>query len=359
LLSGAIASGQTLTGNIAVAGQVDTYTIAGVAGGSIEAVVAETVAGSALTPKIQLIAPNGSVLTQLASATGTAIESLNLAASGTYKVVVTDNSATKTGGYAVTAVSIGTGIAQSAGGDSGATTSAVTKTAAIGAGDIDVFTINGLAGGAIEAAVGESIAGSSLTPLIEMFSPAGVRLTFASTSTGTAISSLSLPASGTYTVVVRDNFGSATGGYSITVVSLGTGIAQDAGGDAGATNSAVTRTANIGIGDIDVFTINGLLGGAIEAAVGESIAGSTLTPLIELYSPAGVRLTFASSATGTVATSLSLPADGTYTLVVRDYYGSATGGYSMTAVSLGAGIAQDAGGDAGPTTSAVTKTAAI
>src|SRR5439155_1678070 len=142
-------------------------------------------------------------------------------------------------------------------------------------------------------------------------------------------------------------------------VSLGLGIAQDSGGDAGAVGSAVTKTSTIGIGDIDVYTITANTGGSLLASVAETVAGSPLSPLIELYNPSGGLLTFASSATGTTVTSRSLPANGTYFLTVRDSTGAGTGAYAMTPVSLGSGIAQNSGGDAGAVGSALTKTASL
>jgi hypothetical protein len=355
----AITSGQTITASIAAKAEIDTYTINGVAGGSIMATVGETVSGSALAPLIKLLSPTGTTLTLASSATGSTITQLNLPTTGTYKVTVQDYYGTGTGGYAVTAVSIGAGISLNSGGDGGAATSAATRTAAIGVGDIDAFTLNGVAGGSLMATVGETTAGSSLSPLIELYSPTGQRLTLASSATGSTITQLNLPATGTYTITVRDYYGTGTGGYAITPVSIGPGIAQDSGGDAGATTSALTRSASIGIGDIDVFTISGVAGGTMMATVGETTAGSTLSPLIELYSPTGTRLTLASSATGSTITQLNLPATGTYTITVRDYYGTGVGGYAMTPVSLASGIAQNAGGDAGATTSATTRTATI
>src|SRR5439155_17863836 len=62
-LLAAIASGQTITASIGAAAEIDTYTISGVAGGSILATVGETVAGSLLTPRIELHAPGGALLT--------------------------------------------------------------------------------------------------------------------------------------------------------------------------------------------------------------------------------------------------------------------------------------------------------
>src|SRR5262249_22601018 len=152
-------------------------------------------------------------------------------------------------------------------------------------------------------------------------------------------------------VVVRDFNGLATavGGYAMTAVSLGSGIAQNAGGDGGPVNSGQTRIGKIDVGDIDVLTIPRIKAGHFPATIGETTNGGPLTPQVVLYSPTGGLLTFNQSASGITITDNTLPATGTYFVVVRDFNGLATavGGYAMTAVSLGAGIPQDPGLDGG------------
>src|SRR5207237_5169116 len=130
------------------------------------------------------------------------------------------------------------------------------------------------------------------------------------------------------------------GGYAVTAASFGAGITQTAANDGGATGSAVTRSASIGVGDIDVFTINGVAGGSMLATIGESTAGSPLTPQIAIYSPDGKLLTFNQNASGTTLTlNSNLPASGTYIVMVRDFdgLGIALGKYALTAVRLGTG----------------------
>src|SRR2546429_6316702 len=116
----------------------------------------------------------------------------------------------------------------------------------------------------------------------------------------------------------------------MTAVSVGAGIAQKAGGDGGQTARGETRAANMGTGDIDVFTISANQGGALLATIGETTLNSPLTSQIVLYGPTGNLVTFAQSATGTTITANNLAASGLYTIVVRDFNGNAVGGYAMT-----------------------------
>src|SRR6516165_7630489 len=96
VLLSAIASGQTITASISAKGEVDTYTINGVAGGTLLATVGETVAGSSLTPRIEIHAPNGTLLTANQSVSGVTITQNNLPSTGTYSVIVKDFNGTGT-----------------------------------------------------------------------------------------------------------------------------------------------------------------------------------------------------------------------------------------------------------------------
>jgi hypothetical protein len=374
LLSTAISSGQTILGSISTKAEVDTYTIKGVAGGTLMATAADTTTGSHLIPQMEFHAPGGNVLTASSNttATGTTLTALGLTVTGTYTITLHDANKTATGAYAITAVSIGTGITPVAGTDGGPITSGVTKTAAISTGDIDAFTITGKAGGTLIAAVGETtIPGGPVYPDLELFSPSGAKLTDVSNEAATIGTALNLPVDGTYTVIVRDLYGSEVFGYKLKAISLGLGLAQNIGGDGGPLTSGVTKSAEItDLGGIDTFTITGKAGGTIIGSVGDTLGNTGLSPDVELYSPTGARLADSYSpsypVTGTEIGAV-LPMDGTYTIIVHDfhafyiqpggYYGN--GPFDITAVSIGAGIVQNSGGDGGLLASGSVRSAAI
>src|SRR5205085_1011542 len=142
---------------------------------------------SPLTIQLALYAPSGQLLTFSQTATGATITSSNLPVTGRYTVLIRDLNGTGTGAYALTAVSIGPGISQNAGGDGGPIGSGETKNAAIGIGDIDVFTLTGNQGGALLATAGETTLNSPLTIQLELYAPSGQLLTFNQTATGTTI----------------------------------------------------------------------------------------------------------------------------------------------------------------------------
>src|SRR6266513_1437574 len=88
-LLAAIASGQTISSSISPGTEVESYTFAASAGGSIIVTVGDT-SGSAFYPLVQLYNPTGTLLTYGSGQVGAALASYNLAATGTYKVTVSD-----------------------------------------------------------------------------------------------------------------------------------------------------------------------------------------------------------------------------------------------------------------------------
>src|SRR5207248_278110 len=124
------------------------------------------------------------------------------------------------GSYAITLALPGT--APVGGTDAGPIGSGVYRTAAITAGDLDVHTITGTAGGSLFAAIGDLDA-SGFDPEIDVFSPTGAPITGGSSAgvTGTNVLLTNLAATGTYYVVISDQFSDETGSYSLSVATFG------------------------------------------------------------------------------------------------------------------------------------------
>jgi hypothetical protein len=179
------------------------------------------------------------------------------------------------------------------------------------------------------ATIGETTTNSALTPIIELYTPTGGRLTYDYNAVGTTITSFNLPVTGTYVITVRDLNGYSVGGFAVTPVSIGTGITQNSGGDGGLIPSGSTRSATAAIGDIDAHPFYGVTGDKVVITVTESTTNSPLTPIVELYGPTGQRITYNYAAATTTITVNSLPSIGLYTITVRDLNGYATGGYKV------------------------------
>ena len=349
----AISSGQSITSTISPAAEVETYTFSGTAGGSAIVTVAETGANTGFTPLLKLYTPANLLIAQSSGSIGTSVSNFSLPATGTYKVTVQDYYAHTSAPFRITAATFP--AAQQTGGDAGPISSGQTKAARIDLGDLDVFTFSGTAGGSAIVTAAETGGNSGFTPLVELFSPKGVRLGASSGSIGTSVSSFALPQTGTYYAVVRDYYASTAANYNVTVASLGG--AQQTGGDAGPISSGQTKSAKADLGDLDVFTFSGKAGGSAIVTAAETGGNGSFTPLVELFGPNGVRLAASSGSIGASVSNYALPTTGTYYAVVRDYYATTAANYNVTVASLGG--TQQTGGDAGPINSGQTKAAKI
>jgi hypothetical protein len=162
----------------------------------------------------------------------------------------------------------------------------------------------------------------NFTPRLELYNSAGTLIVSAN-----YVITRTFTTGGTYTVLVRDDSSSNTGGYAITWQSLVNSCSatvlncgQDVSGTIGATVSSppwsfytFTASAN------DVVTIRARVTGG----------GTGLYLNLELYGPTGALL---GSTYSTVLTQLdkTLAAAGTYTVVVSDAINIRTGNYTLT-----------------------------
>ncbi len=348
-LLAAISSGQTLAGAISVASEVDDYTFTAAVGETAVVAAAETTAGSALSLRVQLIAPAGTILLNTTTTTGTGGIVTSLPAAGTYTIRLTDTS-TNTGGYNVSLAKLGG--THVAGGDDGAITSGQYVTASAGIGDIDIFTLNGVAGGSLSLAAGELLGQTFLTQ-VSVYSPTGAQLYNVANDTQ-ATSLVTLPSTGTYHIVVHDSGFNDVGNYNLTaVVTPGTQIVDV---DSGALTSGLRRAGNIDAGDLDVYTITTPINGTLVFTVTETAGNASFNPYVQVFSPTGVRLVNTAPATG-VTDLIASTVAGTYTIVIADGSGDATGSYALTAVTVPSTQPTDA--DSGPTQSGQARLGAI
>jgi len=355
-LLSAIGSDQTVTGTISTPNQVDSYTFSAAAGGSVYAAAADTVAGSPLTVVLALRAPDGTVLKQSASATGTSILATNLAQAGTYTLNVSGQFGTL-GSYAMTLAL--PGVAPVPGTDAGPIASGAYHTAAITAGDLDVYTIAGTAGGSLLAAIGKLDAGSPFTPTILTFSPSGALLGNTAGATGTNDLVRNLPATGTYYVVAADQFSQNTGNYGISIATFGGPQTVSPGDEGGPIPSGAHQSGAITPGDFDVYTISGTSGGSLLAAIGKLDPASPFTPTILTFSPSGTLLTDVAGAPGTNTLIRNLPASGTYYVVALDQFSQNTGNYGISVATFGGPQTVSPGDEGGPIASGAHQSGAI
>lgn len=353
-LLSAIGSDQTVTGTIASATQVDSYTFDASAGQSVWAAAGDTAAGSVLRINLALQAPDGTLVTQAAGIPGTNVYATNLTQTGTYTLKVSGANGTL-GDYAMTLAL--PGVAPVSGTDAGPIDSGAYHTASIGAGDLDVYTISGTQGGSLLAAIGKLDSTAAFRPQIIVFSPSGAPLANVTNSIGTNTLVQNLPATGTYYVVAGDQFSNQTGDYAITVATFAGPQISDA--DSGPISSGQHVTGTIGVGDFDVYTINASSGGSLLAAIGNTDANSPMHPQMMVFSPSGALLADVANAVGTNTLVQNLPATGTYAIVAIDQFSNNTGHYALSVARFGGSQTVSPGEEGGPIASGAYVTGTI
>jgi YD repeat-containing protein len=187
------------------------------------------------------------------------------------------------------------------------------------AGELDAVTFNASAGEVITLRAGSAT--SNFTPWIDLYDPNGQFVT--SNSSENQINR-SLDQTGSYTVIVRYWFGSSqTGGYRLTLQRT----KNPCNATALACGAVVSGTIGV-VGEVDAVTFNVAAGEVIRlGASGGTANPFDFTPWIDLYDPNGQ---FVTSSNPDNVINRSLPQAGTYTVIVRHWYGNQTGSYRLS-----------------------------
>jgi hypothetical protein len=338
-LLAAIFSDQTQNGTISALAEVDEFTFNANAGDAVVAYVAETTAGAAYDPRVELVAPGGATVVFGRGEVGADIVANNLAASGTYTLRVSDDGNNDTGDYAITLAHV-PNIQIPNDGNGGALSSGPRVNATIGVGDLDVYTISASAGDAIHlSAVETSGASATFQTHLRVYSPAG---TLASEAVGDvgADTLFTAAAGGTYYVVVKDwtttnvngqDIDNDTGTYALTMARV-PGAQSDDGSDGGTITSGLRRGGAIALGDLDVYTFAANAGDNVILGIAEPVT-TALTPQMFIYRPDG---TLAANVVGELGADAEFAANqsGTYYVVIKDWTTTNVNGFD---IEFGAG----------------------
>jgi len=293
-------------------GDLDSYTFVAEPGENIRLRVTDDDGGSFI-PTIEVFDPDG---TRVASAFGDAVAASAVVAakSGTYTALISDYRATGVGAYTLYFVHV------PGANEGGALAASDVVSEQIDLGDLDTYTFQAAPGENIRLRVSDE-SGNDFVPTIEIFDPDGTRVASAFGAV-VAASSLVAAKSGTYTVLVSDYHATAAGEYRMHFARM---PGANDGGHLGIGGLAL---GSIELGDLDAFTTGVLAGQRIEVVVTENVDAGGFTPVIEVFSPTGVRVASAFGATGATL-RFTAAATGTYTVLVSDYRATGTGSYSL------------------------------
>ena len=337
--------GQPQAGTISSAAQSNSYTF----GANAKDVVNFTVvaASGGLSPKIDLYGPTGAVVSYnyngnpFGCSGGPTLElnSVTLPDTGTYTVLIADCSDTNTGTYTIFAQRTnnpaGAINLQFGGQPQAGTISSVAQSNSytFGANAKDVVNFTVVA------------AGGGLSPKIDLYGPTGAVVSYnyngnpfgCSGGPTLELNSVTLPDTGTYTVLIADCSDTNTGTYTIFV--------QRTNNPAGAINlqfGGQPQTGTIGsVAQSNSYTFGANAKDVINFTVVAASGG--LSPKIDLYGPTGALLSYnyngnpfgCSGGTTLELNNVTLPDTGTYTVLIADCSDTNTGNYSLSAQCFG------------------------
>lgn len=329
---GAIASAATVTGQVNAVTDLDAFTFSGVAGNRV-LIDAVATSGPSFNTTLFLYPPSGGAA-EVITYSNDGIDA-QLAATGTYTVVVADYASTHTGGYSMTYLNLSAGPLTSGGDpDGGPITSAQVKSGGFQvAPDFDAYTFTGTAGNRI--LITTMPTGGTSTPLVSLYPPGGGPAVIG--SSGSNRNDYQLLQSGTYTIVINDNGLNDTGTYDLSLLNITAGprtAPADSDGTTIFSNTVRTGTTNTGV-DMDAFTFSGVAGDRV--VIGAlATGGSGYNTSLALYPPGGGPAEVLSYSGDRIDTELLQ--SGIYTIEVEDYALTHSGTYSLSFMNVTEGL---------------------
>jgi len=302
--------GETVSGSIDPAGEVDTYVFSAFAGDTVLVRMSQ-VSGS-LWPELRLYSPNG---TELGRNWSYAVVEVNctLGEDGEYAVEARSYFSDYTGNYGVFFQRLNNP------GNAVSTVFGVTVSGFTGlVGEVGTFSFSAAVGDLV--LVRMSRVSGYLWPEIRLFSSNGIELC-GDWSYDIAEINCTLSEDGGYTVLAHDHFGDYTGNYSIFIQRL------DNPGNVVSVVFGATVLGSIDpVGEVDTFGFSAVVGDTV--LVRTSWASGYLWPEVRLFAPDGTELKRDWSY-GLVEINCTLAEDGNYTVLVHDHFGEYTGNYTL------------------------------
>lgn len=319
-----LAIGATTVASISTAAESNSFTLAANAG-DVVLLRAGVIAGT-LTPLVRVFAPDGTSLCSAGTtySAGAEITRCALPQAGSYSVLVGDAIGTRNGTYNLYLQRMNGPVGASAL-SAGETRPASLPSAAAA----DTYTVAASAGDVLLLRAGATA--GTITPLVRVFDAGGVVLCSAGTSysAGAEISRCALPQDGSYIVLVGDALATRTGNYNLYLQR----VTAPSGASALVTELTTGGTIQAAAA-MQTYTLEGWANEVVLLRAG--VNAGTLTPLIAVYDPGGVRICEAgtSYSAGAEITHCQLPRSGRYVVLIGDALATRTGSYNLYAQHL-------------------------
>ena len=309
---------QVQTGTISSVAQSNTYTFSANANDTFFIIMVPT--SGSLCPYMQLYGPTGASVGVAGCAYGQSTwNTITLSTSGTYTLVVRDQSNTNTGNYDIYAQrtndptgAVNLPFAQVESGTISSVAQSNTYTFNANANDTFFIIMVPTSG--------------TLCPYMQLYGPTGASVGVAGCAYGQSTwDTITLSTSGTYTLIVRDQSNTNTGNYDI--------YAQRTDGPPGGVNLPFGQVQTGSISTADQSNTYTFSANANDTFFIIMVPTSgTLCPYMQLYGPTGASVGVAGCAYGqSTWDTITLSTSGTYTLIVRDQSNTNTGNYDIYA----------------------------
>ena len=366
---GPLTNGQTHTGAISAAAEIDTWTFTASQNDYIALSVGEVGADSTFYPWIRLRNPNG---VEISSGYGPLVGQINVSAplSGTYTVLVAsaDTTHVGVGSYRLTLVQAPGAFVVTGGDEGGPMTNGADHQGNLYAGDLDQWSFQANKDDYIALSVGEIVPvgpDPGFYPWIRLVGPTGVVY---DSAYGPLVAQINVnaPLTGTYTVIVgsADTYRQATGTYHLLLARIpGGAITVPAGDQGGVMTNGANHAGSLYVGDLDTWTFTASQHDYITLSLGEPTVGEVdpgFYPWIRLVGPTGVLLD-SEYGPRVAQIAVNAPLSGTYTVIVgtADTYRQATGNYLLTLAKVPDAVTVPTGDDGGPMTNGANHTGHI
>ena len=304
--NGSLINGSSVSGDITL-GDLDTWTFEATEGELLNIQLVDLDDGG-FFPLMALYAPDGSRVGHVSNYTVANFYNTSASQTGTYTLMVQDGTSRReqVGNYEIHFVkSLGAN-------ENGSLINGSSVSGDITLGDLDTWTFSASAGERLHIQLSD-VDRNNYFPWMVLYSPEGERLSQSGNYSVASIRNLLATQTGTYTLLVQDGTSrrDQTADYEIYFAkSLG---ANEHGKLSGAGSYFETVTQ----GDLDTFTFDGAVGDEVTLVMRE-IDAINLYPFMTVHSPDGSYLTNAGDYSSAGLYNLSLPMDGTYTLVLSD-----------------------------------------
>ncbi|MFK7828492.1 MAG: thrombospondin type 3 repeat-containing protein [Congregibacter sp.] len=334
---GTLTNGQS-SRNTLLTGEVVLYHFEASAGDRVVISLSDVLNNFALSPRLQIAAPDGSFIVNETSSNAVAAGFI-APRTGTYLILVSENGFDSGYEYVVSLALGDDGF------DELSLTSGMVITGPLVAGEVLTYRFTASAGDSIVATLTEGDLPIGASPRLQLFAPSGAAVdnpsSLSPSSTSLNHVHLTLNESGVYTLLASENGLDTSFNFRLEYARIpGTD-------DGGAIVNGTPRTGTLANGELIAFQFQASSGDTVSATLSETAATTSFAPFLELYDPTGTLLALDLDNTSATVNE-ALTSTGTYTLLVASLTGFSYGGSGDFSLSLSGATIPDQDDDGVP-----------